>query len=499
MCVFIIIVLAFFLRVYRLPETLMFLSDQGRDAVVLKRLVTLEKMVFVGPTTSIGNVFTGPAYYYIVAPFMLIWGLNPVGPAYGVAIINTLGLLFCFYCVNKYFGSKLSLIFLLLGAFSANHILQSRFSWNPNPLPIFAFATILAFYIANKNKGKLWYVITGLLFGISLQLHYIAIIIPFFSLGLLKINVRSKPDIVYIKRSLVSLLIVAIVTISTFTPLILFELKNGFVNTNTLLRASETGEVEAKNTTYAERLADTSKHYILHTFSINIFDGYIANRILILSLLSIFIATFYFKDDSSSFVRGAIILIGTNILILSRLETGRHVHYYNPSYFASFFILSYLFAKAFYIFRQKLWKTIVVVIWVVLISIYVQNQVSSLKFIFATKSTDTQLDHAKRIAEYVIANISSSQYQIVGLPYYETEGHIRYYLEWLGKRPMSADTLGDPKELFIVCHTTELKDCDIPGNAQWQIADFQNRHPDWQFDKKVTKNIDNLVIYKIVY
>ena len=61
--VIVLIFAVFFLRFYRLPEYLMFLSDQGRDAIVLKRLVTLEKLVFVGPTTSIGNVFTGPFYY----------------------------------------------------------------------------------------------------------------------------------------------------------------------------------------------------------------------------------------------------------------------------------------------------------------------------------------------------------------------------------------------------------------------------------------------------
>jgi hypothetical protein len=127
---------AFFLRIYRIPEYITFLSDQGRDAIILKRMVTLEKWVFVGPTTSIGNVFTGPFFYYLVAPFMLLWRLDPAGPAYGIAIINTIGLLLSFVFVYKNFGKVTSFIFLVLAGFSMNQILQSRFSWNPNPVII---------------------------------------------------------------------------------------------------------------------------------------------------------------------------------------------------------------------------------------------------------------------------------------------------------------------------------------------------------------------------
>lgn len=104
---------AFFLRIYRIPEYITFLSDQGRDAIILKRMVTLEKWVFVGPTTSIGNVFTGPFFYYLVAPFMLLWRLDPAGPAYGIAIINTIGLLLSFVFVYKNFGKVTSFIFLV--------------------------------------------------------------------------------------------------------------------------------------------------------------------------------------------------------------------------------------------------------------------------------------------------------------------------------------------------------------------------------------------------
>jgi 4-amino-4-deoxy-L-arabinose transferase-like glycosyltransferase len=108
---------AAFLRFYRIPEFLTFLSDQGRDAIILKRIVMLEKWVFVGPTTSIGNVFTGPFFYYLVAPFMLLSGLDPAGPAYGIALINTVGLILCFVFVLKKFGKYTALFFLVFAGY----------------------------------------------------------------------------------------------------------------------------------------------------------------------------------------------------------------------------------------------------------------------------------------------------------------------------------------------------------------------------------------------
>lgn len=494
-----LIIIGFFLRIYRISETLMFLSDQGRDAIVLKRLVTFEKMVFVGPTTSIGNVFTGPFYYYLVAPFMALWLLNPVGPAYGVAIINMVGLGISTYFISRLFNKKIAIIFLLITTISANQILQSRFSWNPNPLPIFAFGTVLAFFAARKTQKKLYYFITGLLFGFSLQLHYIAIAIPFFALGFISIGKKPISITEKTRSTILGIGIVAVTAILTFAPLILFEIKNSFINTKTFINASTTSEVQAKNTDAYQRLADTGKGFLSHAFSIEIFDSYQAFGVfMILFFFAAFVA-WKQRDDSSVFVRGLLFVIFANVLVLSRLETGRHIHYYNPSYLASFFICAYIFDRAYRFLKNKYWHITVVSIFLIIFGIFTYKQVPELVFIFEPHKTHTQLSHAESVAKYILSRKESPMYQVVGLPFFETEGHYRYYLEILGERPMPADSLGDPKELFVICHELDKKDCDIPGNAQWQLADFQNKHPKWKFDKSATRTIDNVRVYRLVY
>jgi hypothetical protein len=87
-----ITLIAGFLRMYKLEEFMTFLGDQGRDAIVMKRLITLEDFPGIGPRSSMGQLFLGPFYYYFMAPFLIPFNFSPVGPAFGVALLSVLAL-----------------------------------------------------------------------------------------------------------------------------------------------------------------------------------------------------------------------------------------------------------------------------------------------------------------------------------------------------------------------------------------------------------------------
>ena len=61
-----VLVVASFFRLYRINETLMFLGDQGRDAIVAKRMLIDHDLTLIGPVTSVGNMYLGPFYYYFI-------------------------------------------------------------------------------------------------------------------------------------------------------------------------------------------------------------------------------------------------------------------------------------------------------------------------------------------------------------------------------------------------------------------------------------------------
>ncbi len=590
-----LIVAVFFLRLYRLPEYLMFLSDQGRDAIVLKRLVTLEKLVFVGPTTSIGNVFTGPFYYYLVAPFMLLSGLHPVGPAIGVALLNSMGLVGIGWFLTKKFGKVTGLIFMILAGLSATQIWQSRYSWNPNPVPLFTFLTLIAWQKAVDSRKLRYFILTGVLFGFSLQLHYITMILatPLLFTGAQKLFIqirrhfhrheaprvdtrgamntaeRNPPkqkhsstalhpwssaeenktdlqDNLSLMHGLYAYFFLAGSALATFLPLIVFEIKNHFVNTQSFFRAFSTGEIQAKNSIYFDRLKDTCAGFFQHMFLTEINRDVALGLVLIVSTAVIFVV---WKDKRSraEFVLWSLLVVIANIFALSMLETGRHVHYYNPSYLLAYFIIAYMVvsigrgiktifvkcrtfdttgefcdddsehgghhtkpktthaycdacttrATQGYTHMEKAMLVCFTLVTILCLFEYSRHQISSLFFLTEKPKTNTQITHAAQVAKYIIGQVKSDEFQVVGLPFYEVEGHYRYFLEYYGHRPMPSDALGDPRELFVICHELAKPDCDIPGNPQWQIADFQNRHPNWRVESSAL--VEEVRVYKLVY
>jgi hypothetical protein len=104
-----ILIVGAFLRLYKISEYMTFLGDEGRDALVVKRLLLDHDLVFVGPGTSVGNMYLGPFYYYFMAPFLFLFRFDPTGPAVGVALLGVLTIFFVWYLAYRWFGRRAGL------------------------------------------------------------------------------------------------------------------------------------------------------------------------------------------------------------------------------------------------------------------------------------------------------------------------------------------------------------------------------------------------------
>lgn len=161
-----------FFRLYRLSETVMFLGDQGRDAIVVSRIFTKLDPIFIGPVTSVGNMYLGPLYYYFMLPFLWLSYPSPMGPVYAVALINTLLIPLLYVLGSRLVGKRAAIFATTMLAVSASAISISRFSWNPNPLPVVSIVWLYCLYRA--ALGKRWYWLgVSLVLAVMLQLHYI--------------------------------------------------------------------------------------------------------------------------------------------------------------------------------------------------------------------------------------------------------------------------------------------------------------------------------------
>lgn len=168
-----ILLLAAFLRLYRLSDYLQFLGDEGRDVLVVMHMIVYHQWTLLGPTASVGGFYTGPIYYYFMLPFLWAFNLDPVGPAFMAALfgIGTIVLIY-FFC-REFFDEKTALVAAFLTAVSPKMVDISRFSWNPNPMPFFALASVFSLYLAKKKNNKKLTVLAGFCLGILYQLHYI--------------------------------------------------------------------------------------------------------------------------------------------------------------------------------------------------------------------------------------------------------------------------------------------------------------------------------------
>jgi len=453
-----IFMIATFLRFFRLFEFTTFLNDQGRDAIVMKRLITFEHLTSIGPPSSIGGVFLGPFFYYLISPFLLLFNFNPEGMAFGVALLSVIGLGVSFYIVYKELGQIIAIIFALLAAFSFVNIQLARFSWNPNLLPIFAFLTLYFFYkfLEEKKRAQIIYgILTGVFFGLSVQLHHLAFFLIPGMLVYLILNFKKNKF-----PSIASWIGLVVATIVTYSPLIIFDLRYNFLNTKSLIGLFTGGTIVAKGPQFTERIGQTFTSFFNHIFSIN-FPTILA-VLLFIGILSWFIYL-YRKNIVPKFIQLHAIMFFVFMVLFAFLNSERHPHYYGSIYYSFFVLAAYLLTTL----PQK--KRIFTLLIGVFLILYVALQMPKYYFLYRSEP-DSQIKQARAIAQSIIDKHPQTPYQIAGLPFTESEEKVRYFLEVLGDRPLEMASNARAKQLFVVCHAK----CQPLGDPQYQIAAFDH-------------------------
>src|SRR3990172_5373343 len=92
-----LILLALFVRLYRVGPLLGFYFDQGRDPMVIWNLWHEGKFFLIGPVTGLAGIFLGPLYYYLIATLYLIGGGNPVYPVVFLAFLSTIAIFLLYF------------------------------------------------------------------------------------------------------------------------------------------------------------------------------------------------------------------------------------------------------------------------------------------------------------------------------------------------------------------------------------------------------------------
>lgn len=457
----VIICLSAFVRLYRITDYMHFLGDEGRDVLVVKRIIKDHQFTLLGPITSVGSMYLGPIYYYMMAPFLFIFNMNPVGPAVMIALLSILTIMIIYILGIEFFDFPTSIIASLLYAFSPLVIVYSRFSWNPNAVPFFALLIIYSLLKIAIKKQDNWSYICGLSLGVILQLHYLSLM--FIPIILIVLAVFRKLDVKLIIKIILSSLI-------TFSPFILFEFRHNFPNLQTVLRFIT---IRGNAATFALNKV----HFLIFDLTIRAFwrivviENETISKLLILLILITAFLIFKNRQKVPKHYYYALIILFTwfifTILSLA-LYQGAIYDYYLVQFFPLPAILTGL-VLGFYIQKKGLYRIISWLLFFLLLFFQLKNSP-------LLKEPNRLLTLTQERARFIYNQVDARPYNFALITGSNSDHAYRYFLELWGKPPVTINNpVIDPErktvtdQLFVLC---EIPDCSPLGHPLWEIAGF---------------------------
>lgn len=474
-----VLVLATFLRFYRLSEYMTFLGDEGRDAIIVKNILVDHHFPLIGPPTSVGNIYLGPLYYYMMAVPMAIFWLNPVAAAGMNALLGVATVAFIYYLGKIWFNRLAGLTAAYLYAISTVTIIYSRSSWNPNPAPLFALTAIFGLYKLHSTGNFLWLALTGLAVGGALHMHYLAAILLLVAGVLWLYEVIYKKSMKLKIRNLISGTLAGIFSfIFVMSPLVWFDLRHNFLNYRAIKELLGAGSaVKSDVFTNISKIPDL--------YSYNLIGRYLASEnlilIIVLSLLIIIVVLYKLSWSNYPKIALAVWLI-VGLLGLSFYQQNIYDHYLGFLNPVPFLLLgsTTLFAEAL-VSKKWLGYGAVGVLMVFLTVVNIQNNPLG-------RSPNNQLKRTQEVARFVIDKSEGKEFNFALIAKSNYDSAYQFYLDLYGSKPKQVPFY-KTAQLFVVCEDAV---CDPTHSPKYEVAAFGWSKIEWE------KEYYGVKIYKLV-
>ncbi len=472
----IILILSAFLRLYKIADYMTFLGDEGRDVLVVRDIL-MGHLTLLGPRASAGDFYTGPIYYYFMAPFLWLFNYDPVGPAVMIALLGIITVFLTFYIGRKFFGVNAGLIAAALYAVSPLVIAYSRSSWNPNPMPFFSLVILLVLYNALKNKSWKYFVSVGVLFGIAFQLHYIevafGVVIGFFLAVGTIVEEKTKRFLSLLARF--SLLIGGFIV--GYSPFLAFEVRHGFPNLRTIFNFVFSKDLSSGYVTH-QSFFSTVADVFFRLFSRLVMQlpspGFSGTSRLIWDGLTLILAVlsvaFLFKVKNKLAVVMFAAWLFFGVVLFGFYKKPIYDYYFEFMFPLPFLLVGNFLGQ---LTLVKFWHKFMLSLSVVLFLVLFLINFAGMPFRYAPNK---QKDQMKDIAQFVLSKTDGKAFNFALLAHGNSDHAYRYFFAVAGKDPVTIENVAvDPKrttvtgQLLVVC---EYADCKPLGNSLWEIAGF---------------------------
>jgi len=450
-----ILILAAFLRLYKIHEFIIFLGDEGRDALVVKRMIVDHKFTLLGPTASVGGFYLGPIYYYFMIPFLWLANFDPVGPAVMVAIFGTATVGLVYWAVRTWFDATTAAIAALLYATSPGIVSASRTSWNPNIMPFFSLLSVVSLTQAISQKKPAYFILAGIAYGIAIQSHYLVLLLgPILAVATI-INCRPKA---WIKSAVLELLGFLIGS----SMFITFEFRHNFPNTRSIIefigRGGNTTGPRSWNFIwlFIEMLRRTYESVLPKIDDLT--------KVLLYGSLIGFLALILAKRRMKEILPVGVKTILVWIII-GTFGIGAYKGQLYPHYFGFLFPVPFILIASTLGAFSKVTKTKLIAIGVTLVLVVI-----NIKYEKIWGQGSNLIDQTKDVAEAVIKISEKRPFNFALIADGNSDHAYRYFLEILGQKPKALEE-EVTEQLIVVCEIPE-KPCEPRGHPLWEIAGF---------------------------
>lgn len=386
----VVLAISIFTHLFAVNNTYIFQNDEARDALITLKMIQNGKPVLLGPETSVGNMYLGPYYYYLMVPALWLSNLNPVGPAIMVGLFGIATTYLIFLLGKRNRSPWVGIIAALFYSLSPIMIHHSRSSWNPNVIPFFVCLLLLT----PDLKKPLHQLFFGLIVGVLFQLHYVALILPgLMFLGALYTFLKSKEYFSLLRLGFLALLGFLI----TSSPFWLFEIRHNFVNSSAFFTyLTNKTSVDTIYPPYLNRFFSNFRLLINGVLYSSSLTATIPKIVTFLGGL-LFFGSLLFKGNFYNRY------IFASLLVLSLLKENINVHY-----------LSFLFPLVALWFGTLFTTPKFIRYGVIALSLYMfAHFYPSLSYAF-TRTENAPVKRSREAAAYIVKEAAGRPYNVVG-------------------------------------------------------------------------------------
>lgn len=323
-----ILLLSFFLRVYKFKSFYIFSHDQDLASWVIKDILVNGHLRLIGQETSSQGVFIGALFYYLQIPFYLIGKMNPLPSVFLPIILGVLATYSSFFVVSRVISSKkVGLTTALIYASSSLIVFIDREVAPTMPVMLWSIWYLYSLFLVYKGNGRFGFILWGFLLGLVWQINLaLDILAPLILIPLIFLKKGSKNKKIDFKAILLGL----VVLVMTSAPLILFEVRHDFSQTKAIVLSLTTQKDFIQGT--ATGLAKLDRvMQLVNRNSLLIFSKYYFARpsMVLWSLVALFIYLAKKKKISPFLVVTALVWQLIYILFFSVVSLNVSEYYFN--------------------------------------------------------------------------------------------------------------------------------------------------------------------------